>query len=109
VRKAYLFHVPIVLKSVSLNLLEPSRPVQACNGIALPLLLPLRGENSKKKYFKLRQNNRSFNPGDYLMYATYTSTEKFRTFLSSIFMDLSCYKQRYLFKCEELMLNTYKL
>jgi len=28
--------VPIVLKSGSLNLLEPSGPVQACNGIALP-------------------------------------------------------------------------
>jgi hypothetical protein len=27
--------VPIVLKSGSLNLLEPSGPVQACNGIAL--------------------------------------------------------------------------
>jgi len=26
-----------VLKSGSLNLLEPSGPVQACNGIALPL------------------------------------------------------------------------
>jgi len=34
----YHLHVPIVLKSGSLNLLEPSRPVQACNGIALPLL-----------------------------------------------------------------------
>ena len=31
------FHVPIVLKSGSLNLLEPSGPVQACNGIPLPL------------------------------------------------------------------------
>jgi len=31
--------VPIVLKSGSLKLLEPSGPVQACNGIALPLLL----------------------------------------------------------------------
>jgi hypothetical protein len=30
--------VPIVLKSVSLNLLEPSGPVKACNGIALPFL-----------------------------------------------------------------------
>jgi hypothetical protein len=30
--------VPIVLKSVSLNLLEPSGPVKACNGIDLPLL-----------------------------------------------------------------------
>jgi hypothetical protein len=28
--------VPIVLKSGSLNLLEPSGPVQVCNGIALP-------------------------------------------------------------------------
>ena len=27
-----------VLKSGSLSLLEPSEPVQACNGIALPLL-----------------------------------------------------------------------
>jgi len=30
--------VSIVLKSESLNLLEPSGPVQACNGIALSLL-----------------------------------------------------------------------
>ena len=29
--------MPIVLKSGSLNLLEPSGPVQACNGIALTL------------------------------------------------------------------------
>jgi hypothetical protein len=29
--------VPIVLKSGSLNVLEPSRPDQACTGIALPL------------------------------------------------------------------------
>ena len=29
-------HVPIVLKYGSLNLPEPSAPVQACNGIALP-------------------------------------------------------------------------
>jgi len=28
-------HVPIILNSGSLNLLEPSQPVQACNGIAL--------------------------------------------------------------------------
>jgi len=33
--------VPTVLKSGSLNLLEPLGPVQACNGIALPLRLPL--------------------------------------------------------------------
>jgi hypothetical protein len=29
--------VTIVLKSGNLNLLEPSGPVKACNGIALPL------------------------------------------------------------------------
>jgi len=33
----YHLYVLIVLKSGSLNLLEPSGPVQACNGIALPL------------------------------------------------------------------------
>ena len=31
-------HVPIVFKSGSLNLLELSRPVQACNGIAIFLI-----------------------------------------------------------------------
>jgi hypothetical protein len=31
--------VTIVMKSGSLNLLEPSGPVKACNGIALPVLL----------------------------------------------------------------------
>jgi len=38
--RADILHVPIVLKSGNLNLLEPSEPLQACNGIALPLLLP---------------------------------------------------------------------
>ena len=33
--------MPTVLTSGSLNLLEPSGPVQACNEIALPLSLPL--------------------------------------------------------------------
>ena len=36
-RQSYHFHVPIVLKSGSLNLLEPSGSVQASNGVALPL------------------------------------------------------------------------
>jgi hypothetical protein len=34
------FHVSTVLYSGSLNFLEPSGPVQACNGIALPIPLP---------------------------------------------------------------------
>jgi len=37
--KPYHVRVPIVLKSGSLNLLEPSEPVQACNGIAFTLML----------------------------------------------------------------------
>ena len=37
-RQPYYIHVPTVLKSGSLNLLETSRPVQACNGIAFLLL-----------------------------------------------------------------------
>jgi hypothetical protein len=36
-KKAEYLHVPIVLKSGSLSLLEPAGPVQACDGIALPL------------------------------------------------------------------------
>ena len=41
--------MPIVLKSGSLNLLEPSGPVQGCNGIALPLPL----SHGNLKYFFL--------------------------------------------------------
>jgi len=33
----YHLHVPIVMKSGRLNLLEPSGPVQSCTGITLPL------------------------------------------------------------------------
>jgi len=39
----YHLHVPIVLKSGSLSLLEPSGPVQACNGIALTFTLVVTG------------------------------------------------------------------
>jgi len=31
--------MPILLKYGSLNLLEPSGPVQACNGIAFPFII----------------------------------------------------------------------
>jgi hypothetical protein len=37
-RHTYYLKVPIVLKSWSLNLLEPSGPVQACNGIPFPFV-----------------------------------------------------------------------
>jgi hypothetical protein len=33
-------NVPNILKPGTFNLLEPYEPVQACNGIALPLPLP---------------------------------------------------------------------
>ena len=42
----YHLHVPIVLKSGSLNLLEPSGPVQACNWIALPLIIIVSSSSS---------------------------------------------------------------
>jgi len=40
-----------VLKSGSLNLLEGSGPVQACNGIALPLPVDLKQEDSEALTF----------------------------------------------------------
>jgi len=38
----YHLQVPIVLKCGSVKLMEPSGPVQACNGIALPLPVNLK-------------------------------------------------------------------
>jgi len=43
--------VPTVLKSGSLNLLEPSGPVQACNGIALPF--PHLFYDQQRNYYKI--------------------------------------------------------
>jgi hypothetical protein len=52
--------VPIVLKSGSLNLLEPSGPVKTCNGIALPFYyvkgkcgIPRVEVNEIKKFIKM--------------------------------------------------------
>jgi hypothetical protein len=42
-----MFHVPIFLKSGSLNLLEPSGPVRACNGIALLLHIALEAQRDE--------------------------------------------------------------
>jgi len=42
--------VPIVLKSGSLNFLEPLGPVQACNGIALPLIVFQYISNKVQRY-----------------------------------------------------------
>jgi hypothetical protein len=47
--------VPIVIKSGSLNLLEPSGPVKVCNGIALPFysfLLEAESTTTVKLYFE---------------------------------------------------------
>jgi hypothetical protein len=49
--------VPIVWKSGSLNLLEPSGPVQACNGISLVLVatnVPEFVAGRMEKYFEGR-------------------------------------------------------
>jgi hypothetical protein len=43
--------VPIVLKSESLNLLEPSGPVKACNGIALPYWEVVSGQTIPQQLY----------------------------------------------------------
>jgi hypothetical protein len=54
-----LHHMPVVWKSGNLNILEPSGPVQACNGIALPfynfifLHFPLSGQSNNSYRFCL--------------------------------------------------------
>jgi len=54
-------HVPIVLKSGNLNFLEPSGPVQACNGIALPILgyVDLRAGRDKTSHASAATRNRT--------------------------------------------------
>jgi hypothetical protein len=57
----YYLHVPIVLKSRSLNLLEPSGPVQACTRGCFTLLLLLEGTQLPSSLFlKQKTNNRLF-------------------------------------------------
>jgi hypothetical protein len=46
----------MVLKPKSLNVLEPSGPVQACNGIALPLPLPVPSGKYKITVFETFNN-----------------------------------------------------
>jgi len=53
----YHLHMPIVLKSGSLKPLEPSGPVQACNGIALDCLGNVMA-HAQKPDFVFRQNGR---------------------------------------------------
>ena len=55
--------MPIVLKSGSLKLLEPSGPVQACNGIALPFTVKLKeqcGVYERRASLLLRIDLRTF-------------------------------------------------
>jgi hypothetical protein len=51
--------VPTVLKSGSFNLLEPSGPVKACNGIALPYIKygPIFNEMKKVRIRVMFQNS----------------------------------------------------
>jgi hypothetical protein len=52
----YHLHLLIALKPGSLNLLEPYGPVQACNGIALPL-------KTQDRHFVLRRISVYLHPG----------------------------------------------
>ena len=56
--QAYHLHVPTVLKSGSLNLLEPSGPVQAYNGITLPSFTL----SEYRLYFVVEQTNTRCQP-----------------------------------------------
>ena len=48
----------LVLKSGSLNLLEPSGPVQTCNGIALPFMYHIMYKNELFLSFLERRNRK---------------------------------------------------
>jgi hypothetical protein len=58
--------VPIFLKSGRLNLLEPSGPVQACNGIALPFAV----EHGKQMYHKYYYEQRDMTTCDNKLWVT---------------------------------------
>jgi hypothetical protein len=53
----YNIRVPIFLKSRSLSLLEPSGPIQACNGIALPSIFTFIYLPSKLRYLNNQQGH----------------------------------------------------
>jgi hypothetical protein len=48
--QTYHLHVPIVVKSGSVNLLEPSGPVQACTGIAFYILYKLKSQDKESDH-----------------------------------------------------------
>jgi hypothetical protein len=49
--------VPIVFKSGILNLLDPSWPLQACNGIALPIAVKILSTGTISLSFKQYLSN----------------------------------------------------
>jgi hypothetical protein len=76
----YHLHVPIVLKSGSLNLLEPSGPVEACTGIALPFmsLQIIEGERERerrllRKHFQIRPGKKWQNVASSLSFFFFTN------------------------------------
>jgi hypothetical protein len=78
----YHLHVPTVFKSGSLNLLGPSGPVQAFNGIALPYQQSLNG---KRNDISTRTCS------------TYTCTD--HPFITSDKMNLSRFKYQHTYSC----------
>ena len=79
----YHLHVPTVLKSGSLNLLEPSGPVQACNGIAFcmrdyPVICVCRNwEQTRQTYHNSILTGRDLNCGHSTRSRTTSSTTDF--------------------------------
>ena len=73
--------MPIVLKSGSLKLLEPSGPVQACNGIALPLMTP-------NDPYSVRTATLTSNVCILYIYSTNIGTEYFKHGIYSPFFPL---------------------
>ena len=70
--------MPIVLKSGSLNLLEPSGPVQACNGIAFAFTTTLA-----------RAEGRTWTVTICARYFVVTSTDELRTRIRNVRIRLA--------------------
>jgi hypothetical protein len=93
----YHLHAPIVLKSGSLNVLEPSGPVQACNVIALPLPIYFSSKTWKWVVWEGKQHDIEWNT-----WQQYTRLAS-RHFKVKLFLYLNdtriCFKQeKFLFK-----------
>jgi len=88
-RKPYHLRVTNVLKSGSLNLLEPSGPVQACNGVALPLCSDI---NTLRLWDKISPGNHSQN-GTELHWADYVLRSYIKNYVNLFVFRISIFKK----------------